>query len=206
MKESIFLSASVPVIGRGEFYRTADPLLILSAVRAFASIVLGRRHIVWGGHPAITPMLMEVCKEIGVAYGDSVTLYQSRFFEEEFPEENAFFKNVVFTDNVEDNRDASLARMREQMLNHPDLKAAVFIGGMDGVEDESNFLKNFQPRSKQIFVASTGGAAQMLALRSGAQPEALNDIDYVSIFHKELGITSNEPRKTIESLPLIRKA
>ncbi|MFZ6672271.1 hypothetical protein ACO0J9_29755, partial [Pseudomonas aeruginosa] len=50
----IFLSASVPRPDRGNFHETADPFLIQFAVRELMTVALGRRQIVWGGHPAIT--------------------------------------------------------------------------------------------------------------------------------------------------------
>ena len=73
---AIFLSASVPVVGRGDFYESADPFLIQTAVREFVSVALGRRLIVWGGHPAITPMVWAVCEDLGVSYASAVVLYQ----------------------------------------------------------------------------------------------------------------------------------
>ena len=82
---AIFLSASVPVIGRGTYFQTADPFLIQLAVRELMTLALGRRRIIWGGHPAITPMVWAVCEDLGVNYSDAVVLYQSRFFEELFP-------------------------------------------------------------------------------------------------------------------------
>src|SRR5260221_13731380 len=89
----IFLSASVPVAGRGNFYETANPFLIQTAVREFVSAALGRRLIVWGGHPAITPMVWAVCEDLGVEFAKSVVLYQSKFYQDVFPEENKRFGN-----------------------------------------------------------------------------------------------------------------
>ena len=37
---SIFLSSSVPVRGRGQFFETAEPFLIQNAVREFVTLVL----------------------------------------------------------------------------------------------------------------------------------------------------------------------
>lgn len=198
MSNEIFLSASVPVPGRGEYYKTTDPLLIQSAVRALAEIVLGRRRIVWGGHPTITPMLMEACAHLGVSYADSVTLYQSKFFAEEFPEENAFFGNVEFTRAVSGDREASLLLMREQMLSRPSLNAAVFIGGMDGVSAEVAMFQAFHPQATQIFVGSTGGAALEHALLTGMPADEASSIDYFTLFHSHLGITANEPRNFLD--------
>jgi hypothetical protein len=95
---AIFLSASVPVIGRGNFYESADPFLIQSAVRKLVTVVLGRRLLVWGGHPAITPMVWAVCEDLGVDFAKAVVLYQSRYFAEVFPEENSCFGNVEYID------------------------------------------------------------------------------------------------------------
>ena len=82
---AIFLSSSIPVGGRRNFYETADPFLIQSAVREFVTLVLGRRMIVWGGHPAITPMVWAVCEDLGVDFANAVVLYQSGYFADIFP-------------------------------------------------------------------------------------------------------------------------
>src|SRR5688572_23104777 len=99
---AIFLSASIPEAGRGKYHENADPFLIQFAVREFLTASLGRRLVVWGGHPAITPMVWAVCEDLGVEYSIAVVLYQSRFFEEDFPEENARFANVKYTEAAGD--------------------------------------------------------------------------------------------------------
>ena len=199
MNDEVFLSASVPMPGRGEYYKTADPLLIQSAVRAFAEIVLGRRRIVWGGHPTITPMLMEACVHLGISYSKAVVLYQSKFFEEEFPAENAFFKNVEFTEKVEEDRQASLVLMRNKMLSRPNLKAAVFIGGMEGVSDEIKIFEGYHPQAARVFVGSTGGAALEHVLAQGTSMDEALSIDYFKMFHSQLGIQANESRNLLDA-------
>ena len=77
---AIFLSASVPVKGRGHYYETADPFLIQFAVEELVTTVLPKQQIVWGGHPAITPMIWAICEDLNIKYADTVVLYQSRFF------------------------------------------------------------------------------------------------------------------------------
>ena len=57
---AIFLSASIPVIGRGQYYETADPFLIQCAVRELTIATVRRHKIVWGGDPAITPMIWSI--------------------------------------------------------------------------------------------------------------------------------------------------
>jgi SLOG cluster3 family len=183
----LFLSASVPIFGRGNFYETADPFLIQCAVRELVLAVIKEQQIVWGGHPAITPMIWAICKDLNVDYSNSVILYQSRFFKDMFPEENKYFNNVIYVDAVQENRDASLLAMREAMLSRDNLKAAVFIGGMEGVEAEYELFKKFHPNDKILLVPSPGGAALQLAKSFGElNDDDLSDIDFAKLFHTEL--------------------
>jgi hypothetical protein len=99
-------------------------------------VTLGRRLLVWGGHPAITPMVWVVAKQMQVDYGAWVKLYQSRHFRDDFPLENAKFDNVVYTSNIRRDREKSLRAMRERMFIDNKFDAAVFIGGMTGIIDE----------------------------------------------------------------------
>src|SRR6266446_3477049 len=115
LMNAVFLSASVPVPGRGNYYETANPFLIQTAVREFTTTALGRRLVVWGGHPAITPMVWAVCEDLGVKYSNTVVLYQSKFFEEDFPKENLRFANVKYIEAAGD-REKSLYEMRTAML------------------------------------------------------------------------------------------
>jgi hypothetical protein len=192
---TIFLSASVPIIGRGNYYESADPFLIQCAVREFITAALGRHLIVWEGHPAITPMVWAVCEDLGVDYSKAVILYQSRFFADLFPEENQHFGNVEYVDEVPGDREASLARMREAMLSRPDITAAVLIGGMEGILDEHAIFTKFHPESYVLAVPAPGGAAQQLAKSLGVTSEEdLQNVDFARLFHEKLGIAPDEPR------------
>ena len=111
---ALFLSASVPVIGRGNYHETADPFLIQCAVRELFISVIRKNKIVWGGHPAITPMIWAICNDLDIKYSDAVVLYQSKFFKEEFPEENKYFNNVIYVNEVEGDREASLLAMAKR--------------------------------------------------------------------------------------------
>jgi hypothetical protein len=192
---AIFLSASVPVIGRGTYFQTADPFLIQLAVRELMTLALGRRLIVWGGHPAITPMVWAVCEDLGVNYAEAVVLYQSRFFEELFPEENKHFANVKFFDSVDGDREASLLNMRRAMLSRPDLEAAVFIGGMEGVLAEHALFQELHPSARIVAVPSPGGAARQLAQTLDQLSEAdTSNVDFATLFYDKLGINPIERR------------
>ena len=192
---AIFLSASVPVMGRGNYYETADPFLIQSAVREFVTVALGRRLIVWGGHPAITPMVWAVCQDLGINYSKAVVLYQSTFFKDMFPEENRRFGNVEYVDSVPGDREASLLRLREVMLSRGDLTTAVFIGGMEGVAAEYDLFKGFHPDATILTVPAAGGAARQLAERLGEKGDTiLENVDFAKLFHVGLGVAPDEPR------------
>lgn len=184
---AIFLSASVPLVNRGSYHETADPFLIQCAVRELVISVIREHKIVWGGHPAITPMIWSICEDLSIDYSDAVVLYQSNFFKDRFPEENQKFHNVVLTDSVSTDMDASLLLMREQMLSRKDLVAAVFIGGMEGVEAEYDIFTRFHPQAKILPVAAPGGAALELARRLGNFDESeLHDVDFAHLFHSHL--------------------
>lgn len=184
----IFISASIPEVGRGEYYETADPFLIQCAVRELVIAIFVRQHkIVWGGHPAITPMIWSICEDLGVDYTDSVILYQSRFFEGRYPEENQQFDNVFYTDSVPGDMKGSLQLMRKQMLSRKDLIGAVFIGGMNGVEAEYDIFKEFNPEAFILPVAAPGGAALNLARDKGYfTGQELEDIDFAALFNHYL--------------------
>ena len=184
---AIFLSASVPIVGRGNYYETSDPFLIQFAVRELVKAVIRDRQIAWGGHPAITPMIWTICQDLNIDYSNSVILYQSRFFEDKYPEENKHFGNVIYIDSVLGDREKSLLNMRESMLSRKDLQAAVFIGGMEGINEEYELFKHFHPEGKVLPVAALGGAALQLAKQLGGFDEnRLNDFDFARLFQTEL--------------------
>ena len=197
MEDSIFLSASVPDPKRApEFAETSNSVAITSAVRALVHVTLGRRVLVWGGHPAITPMIKVVAEEMGVDYGKWVKLYQSLYFKDQFPQDNQKFKNVIYTENIKNDREKSLRHMRERMFSENNFRAAVFIGGMAGIIDESNLFAQLQPGKDIIPVLSTGGATLKVAetIKKGICEDLYNDLDYVQLFHRKLEVSVREER------------
>jgi hypothetical protein len=195
MTEAIFLSAGVPDAKRDPQYAaTADTVAITAAVSALVHVTLGRRMLVWGGQPAITPMIWVVAQDIGVDYGRWVRLYQSRHFEDEFPEDNERFQNVTFTEDIERNREKSLRLMRERMFSEHAFKAAVFIGGMGGIVQEYELFRQLQPKATIVPVVSTGGAVLEVADMVPFSPDLASERDYVALFHRNLGISVREER------------
>ena len=196
MTDAIFLSAGVPDPKRGPKYaKTADTVSISAAVSALIHVTLGRRLLVWGGQPAITPMIWAVAEGLGVEYGGWVRLYQSKYFEDEYPEDNERFQNVIYTDDIKGDREGSLQIMRERMFSDFNYTAAIFIGGMAGIIQEFDLLTNLQPKAITLPILSTGGAVLEVAERMGNIPPDLSDnLDYVALFHRHLGISVKEMR------------
>lgn len=158
----IFLSASIPYAERDrKFYDTADVLAIRDSVRALAAVVIPKAHLVWGGHPAITPLIRHVVQRMTTEWKSHITLYQSKYFEKFFPEDNFAFENIRLTDDYGD-IPASIYNMRKIMMEENKFSAAIFIGGMEGVVDEYKMFREYYPKSVAIPVASTGAAAQIL--------------------------------------------
>lgn len=193
---AIFLSASVPDARRSPDYaETADVVAIQEAVKALVYLIVGRRPLVWGGHPAITPMIMMVAEDLNVDYNQWVTLYQSRFFEGQFPEANRQFSNIIYTDDVESNREKSLLEMRTRMFRDHSFSGSVFIGGMQGIFDEWELFREFQAGAIQVPVASTGGASLELAEQYAPDDKNLfQRLDYLDFFSEKLGISHRERR------------
>jgi hypothetical protein len=185
----IFLSASIPLEERHKkYFETADVIAIRDAVRALATVVIPKSILVWGGHPAITPLIRYVLNTMQTNVKDHVTLFQSNFFRDKFPEDNQFFENVVIVPEGKDLA-SSLERMRTEMFTKYDFKAGIFIGGMEGIEDEFNMFRQAHPMALLLPVASTGAAAGIIYNNMTPKPDTrlLTDYAYMALFKSLLG-------------------
>jgi hypothetical protein len=193
MKKRFFLSASVPDPQRNpKYFETADHVAIRDAVRALAMLVLPEHLLVWGGHPAITPMIRVIAESLATPIQDHVWLYQSEFFRSQAPADNQAFEHIIWTRSVDGDRQRSLEMMRLEMLTSQPFDAGIFIGGMEGVEEEFDLFRKHQPGAKAFPVASTGGAALHLFNR---QPESypralLDEQSYLLLFRRLLELPS----------------
>jgi hypothetical protein len=144
-------------------------------------------------------MVWEDADSLGAA--DSVYIYQSRLFVPNVPREAHFFQGLnrlVWTPALPPDapdQDASLALMRDAMIvrrildeghildptappEFPAYAAGVFIGGMDGVEDEWALFRHHYPQTTALLVASTGGAARRL----------MDDPNNASLYHPQVRV------------------
>lgn len=187
MLETIFLSASIPLEERNpKYFETADVIAIRDAVRALATVVIPHSILVWGGHPAITPLIRYVMGRMNSKLKEHVTLYQSRFFAAQFSDDNSAFENIKLIPSTGE-RESSLRHMRTRMINDHDYAAGIFIGGMEGVEDEFEVFRKAHPAALLLPVASTGAAARLIydSINPRADKRLLDDYAYMSMF-KEL--------------------
>lgn len=182
---AIFLSAGVPDPARDRrFYDTADSVAIRAAVVGLVRATASRRRIVWGGQPGIAPMLSVAAHAGQSDHNAWITLYLSAFFEQFFPPEVGDFEDRIVVKAVPGDREKSLLEMRRRMFTEHTFSAAVFIGGMEGVIDEFKMLKELQPDTLFLPLASTGGAAREI-YNSGNYPTDLsNEAAYFSLFKK----------------------
>lgn len=198
----IFLSASVPNPEATNFVGEADTVAITSAVSALTYLALGRKRIVWGGHPAITPMVASVARSLGVDYTQWTKLYQSLYWRGEMPEDNAEFPNIRLTEKGADMLE-SLSIMRHSMFSENEFDCAIFIGGMSGIQDEYALLKELQPNVPCYPIGSTGGAARELIQHFDETDidldRLVSDLDYVPLFRELADIAIDTERSRMPS-------
>lgn len=175
MNPPIFLSASVPDHDLQIYQK--EPIAIRDAVRAVVAHVTVGGPLVFGGHPAITPLVWQAARSLDA--DENVYIYQSEKYRNLIPKEASYFSRLVWTKAIRKlhpdpndpwDKKASLSEMREQMIVNrqidsgvlPEFAAAVFIGGMDGVEDEWKLFVAKYPGTPAYPIASTEGAARRL--------------------------------------------
>ena len=188
--KNIFLSASIPLPERdAKYFETADIVAIRDAIIALTTVVLPKHKLVWGGHPSITPLINYVMEKLGLNIQEHVKLYQSLWFKDKFLEDNNKFENIVFTESLED-ISSSIQLMRERMIFENEYSAAVFIGGMNGIEDEYRMFNERHQNAILLPIASTGAATRILydnLLPDQFKNERLlKDYGYMSLFQNLL--------------------
>ena len=193
---SVFLSASVPLPGRDErFLKSADVIAIREAIKGLVEVVVQRGTLVFGGHPAITPMIALLLRSYGAEARKRVILYQSEYFLKKLPQEADEFIDLRLIPAQARNRKRSLERMRKHMIEDTPFKAAVFIGGMEGVLDEYDLFKRRHPEAHLWPIASTGAAAREIFVAEG-RPQAeqlLSEMTYATLFRELISQVRQDP-------------
>lgn len=179
----IFLSASFPQPERGDrYFKTANPLEITDAVIAIARAIFTRKgKLVFGGHPTISPLILSVGEEFLTFFEKEnylpfIFIYQSDFYKEVISKYThklveKRMGEIIWTPIVNNDREKSLYEMRKRMLSDTKPIAAIFIGGMEGVEEEFSMFVKIYPKNPVYPIGSTGGSAKMLLEKHIIQPK-----------------------------------
>lgn len=183
--KKIFLSASIPLEERHpKYFESSDVIAIRDCISSLSKVVIPNFQLVWGGHPSITPLISSILESIQVDIETHVTLYQTRYFEDSFPQENEYFKEYLITTEKLGSKEESLRLMRKKMIVDNDFIAGIFIGGMEGVEDEYELFVDSHPSTIALPIASTGGAALMIYEEGNFDKSLKDDYAYIALFYK----------------------
>lgn len=182
---AVFLSASVPLPSRHKKYHsTADVMAIREAIKALVVDIIPRGLIVFGGHPAITPLVSTLLADFFPDNLDRAILYQSNEFEGRFPAEVQNFPTVRYTPRSENGLNDSLFKMRSAMISEHKFNAAIFIGGMEGVVAEYEIFRKTHPNALVLPLATTGAAALEI-YENGIFPAELGrTVSYSTVFRR----------------------
>ena len=168
----VFLSAGFPSGARGDRFLPCDPGEIADAVTAIVRAVLkGGGKLLFGGHPAITPLVLMIARELSLKA--VVDVFQSRWFEDETTSEMRALAQegharIHWTAKGE-TRTHGLREMRRAMFSLDRPIAGVFIGGMNGVRDEFEQFGASIAGAPRIALAAAGGAAGELPLEDARE-------------------------------------
>ena len=160
----VFLSAGIPIERPGRpvkpmYKETADVIAIREATRAAAAVAVANGELVFGGHPAITPLVTQVGEALDAV--DHVVIFQSAYFRKSYPQDVNSFTRIEETP-PQATEEASLQEMRDRMLSFRQYSIGIFIGGMEGVEEEWSQFRIRHPHAPAIPIPTTGAAAQRL--------------------------------------------
>jgi hypothetical protein len=184
---SVPYQRQAPLDSRNQYYLdTAEPVRIRSAVVALTRTMLLRNvRLVFGAHPSISPIVLDTAREVSLfrdregegwirsrrfdsrhPLGARVLIFQSAYFERDLPQSTLQLASwdagaLVLTPAMS-TKEASLQLMREMMISIPGLCAAIFIGGMEGVEEEARLFREHTRERPMYAIASTGSAARKL--------------------------------------------
>jgi hypothetical protein len=214
-RKHLLLAASYPA---REYEVRSDSQEIAAAVKAVIAAAFYRGwHIVFGGHPTISPLILMIAREYGRE--ESVTIYQSAYFRNHLATSTVHLAEQRFghIELVESDprepipgRDEevnpvkcplSLLSMRRAMISHPGIGGLVLIGGDSGILHEFELFRKMRPDLPAMPVGVPGGASRELvdsAHTPGMDPELRSALstsrNYLFLFSRVMGYLKIERR------------
>ncbi|MHB1166169.1 MAG: SLOG domain-containing protein [Candidatus Nanopelagicales bacterium] len=184
----IFLSASFPSGSRGDAVSPYRPADIAAATSSAVEAVLRTGStLAFGGHPTISPIVLHVAGLLGA--GPQVEIWQSAWFSDSITDEVHRLvgqeRARLFMTEASDDLDGSLVALREAMLAS-EVRAAFFIGGMEGILAEYELVMDRHPRAMVFLFEAPGGMSALLASNASvlgprAEIDGLTDTDTWSV-------------------------
>ena len=199
----VFLSASIP--DQETWDGPFEPLEVTDAVvSAVQEVLSSGGRLVMAAHPTISSLVLYVASDLvrvldsgdAQAQDPLVIVYQCDLFEDSLPAATRRFEEegvgvIRWTrqrpgDSPEPGRrDASLAAMREEMLTCTDPAGAIFIGGMEGIDEEYRLFGKLYPERPRYPVGRPGGVARRLSAEAESRVEGLATEDvYPALFRR----------------------
>lgn len=196
---SLFLSSSIPNETYQATHGEIDPLEITAAVVAVVrGSVMSGTAIVTATHPTIAPLILYVAEETRGLEGAAdppAIVFQSSLFREVIPAETMRLATeagaeLIWTPAAPGERpergfwDRSLEIMRENMLRHSSLVGAIFIGGMEGIQQEHTLFRELHPDLPTFSFGAPGGEAAALVelSHSDAREQLRSSRVYPAVF------------------------
>ena len=183
----ILLSASHPRGERARAFRPYSHPHIDLAAAAVIEAIIERPDVVlrFGGHPSITPLVLDLANSYPGQQGERIELVYSAFFAHQYTDEMrrlAAIEGVSTTEtpraeapDVAAARASSLTTMRE-ILTQPKIDGVFFIGGMDGLDEEFATVSERHPRALLYCFLAPGGRAATLSSRTEDASQRLRAI------------------------------
>lgn len=190
-KPAIFLSAGIPdrnvEVWKPDVLAIREAVLALVSVVMAES----KFDLVFGGHPAISPLVEHAARTLKAAHRvfifqadffEAIIPPEAKAFENfefikmsrEQRKRVEQLRQELKRDSLSDTqkkelqealaeeRNDCLEKMRTKMVQSRSFVAGVFIGGMEGVEEEWKIFRTKCPDAMVLPIASTGGAARKL--------------------------------------------
>jgi SLOG cluster3 family/TIR domain len=136
--------------------------------------------VVSGGHPTFAPLLVTLARELRPTNpAAALVIYQSDYFAAESQSNNLRQHAAVVATRSQGDRERSLELMRERLLAHEGLAAAVLVGGRPAGEDRPAGVRLELDMARDaaiptVVLAAPGGEASTIADELDNQPGAWN--------------------------------